>query len=142
MDNKPVASPTVHILVVEDDIHIGRLIGLTMPSLGTPYKFTNVMSAVEALELWKTEPFDLLLTDYNLPGMNGIQLIQHLQKQGISIPIILFTAYDTPELERQIEELDIAAYIPKPFAIDELIETIRMLLPDTIHTESSATPES
>jgi CheY-like chemotaxis protein len=100
------------------------------------------MSAVAALELWKTESFDLLLTDYNLPGMNGIQLIQHLQKQGISIPIILFTAYDTPELERQIEELNIAAYIPKPFAIDELIETMRMLLPDTINTESSATPES
>jgi CheY-like chemotaxis protein len=120
----------VHILVVEDDIHIGRLIGLTMPSLGTPYKFTNVMSAVEALELWKKESFDLLLTDYNLPGMNGLQLIESLQKQGVTIPIVLVTAYDNPELERQAHKLGVAAYIPKPFAIDELIETIRALLPD------------
>ncbi|NJN66072.1 MAG: response regulator [Chloroflexaceae bacterium] len=120
----------VHVLVVEDDIHIGRLIGLTMPALGMPYRFTNVMSAIEALELWKKETFDLLLTDYNLPGMNGLQLIDSLKKQGITSPMILFTAYDTPELERKARNAGVAAYLSKPFAIDELIETIRMLLPE------------
>jgi CheY-like chemotaxis protein len=118
----------VHILVVEDDIHIGRLIGLTMPSLGRPYKFTNVMSGVEALDLWQQNAFDLLLTDYNLPGMNGITLIEKLKEQGAAIPIILFTAYDTPELERAALNLGVSAYMSKPFDIDDLIETIRVLL--------------
>jgi CheY-like chemotaxis protein len=119
----------VRILVVEDDLHIGRLIGLAMPALKVPYRFTNVMSAVEALELWKKEAFDLLLTDYNLPGMNGIQLIETLKREGITIPVILFTAYDSPDIENRARKLGVAAYMAKPFAIDQMIDTIRDLLP-------------
>lgn len=130
MNLEPESDQAVRVLVVEDDIHIGRLIGLTMPALRMPYRFTNVMSAVEALELWKKETFDLLLTDYNLPGMNGLQLIESLKKQGIDAPMILFTAYDTPELERKATRSGVAAYLSKPFAIDELIDTIRRLLPE------------
>lgn len=119
----------VQVLVVEDDIHIGRLIGLAMPALRIPYRFTNVMSAIEALELWKKEAFDLLLTDYNLPGMNGIQLISELKRHGMNVPMVLFTAYGSPEIEREARKAGVAAYLTKPFDIDELIDTIRVLLP-------------
>lgn len=118
----------VHILVVEDDIHIGRLIGLTMPSLGTPYRFTSVISAAQALEIWKKDPFDMLLTDYNLPGMNGLQLIDELKKLGFQIPVVMFTAYATPQLEREARKRGVSAFLNKPFAMDELIDTIRSLL--------------
>lgn len=118
----------VHILVVEDDIHIGRLIGLTMPSLGTPYRFTSVISAAQALEIWKKDPFDMLLTDYNLPGMNGLQLIDELKKFGFQNPVVMFTAYATPQLEREARKRGVSAFLNKPFAMDDLIDTIRSLL--------------
>lgn len=119
---------TVHILVVEDDIQIGRLIGLAMPTLGIPYQFTSAMSAVEALALWKKIPFDLLLTDYNLPGMNGLRMIEELKKQGATVPMILFTAYANARLEREAMLVGVSEYIPKPFDIEYLIDRIRSYL--------------
>lgn len=117
------------ILMVEDDNHIGRIFELSMPALGIPYEFVNVLSAEEALELWARQPFDLLLTDYNLRGMNGLKLIAQLKAQGIQAPMALVTAYDTPEVAREARKLGVAAYIPKPFFTDQVIDTIRRLLP-------------
>jgi CheY-like chemotaxis protein len=132
MSPKSKPGRTVHILVVEDDIHISRLIGLAMPNLGMPYHFNSVISAAQALELWKNDPFDLLLVDYNLPGMNGLQLIADLKQQGVTIPMMLVTAYGTPALERKALELNVAAYISKPFDIVDLIDTIRILLAEHV----------
>jgi two-component system, OmpR family, response regulator len=113
------------ILVVEDDVHIGRLIGLTMPTLGLPYEFASVESATEALNLCRQAPCDLLLTDYHLPDMNGIHLIREMRKRGLYTPTILFTAYD---VEAEARDLGVSAYMLKPFDIDELLNTIRTLL--------------
>lgn len=129
----------IHILVVEDDIHIARLIGLTMPSLGTPYRFTNVMSAAEALDLWKRKSFDLLLTDYNIPGMNGIDLVRTLREQKSEVPIIMTTAFATPEVERKALQAGVTSFFAKPFAIDDLIEHIRLLLSDNENNQENAT---
>ncbi len=119
----------VHILVVEDDIYIGRLIGLALPSLKRPYKFTNVISAGEALDFCDKERFDLLVVDYNLPGMNGLNLVKTLKSRGIHMPTILCTAYPTSDIERQADALTVDAFIPKPFQIEHLLETINALLP-------------
>lgn len=119
----------VHILVVEDDIYIGRLIGLALPSLKRPYKFTNVISAGEALDFCAKETYDLLVVDYNLPGMNGLQLVKTLQSRGLHIPTIVCTAYPTTDIERQANALNVDAFIPKPFQIEDLLETINALLP-------------
>jgi len=86
------AGRAVRILVVEDDISISRLIGLAMPELGIPYVFVGALSAEEGMELWEKEPFDLLLTDYNLPGMRGTELIATLKSRGVTVPMVLFTA--------------------------------------------------
>jgi CheY-like chemotaxis protein len=129
MTSENKKSNAVRVLVVEDDVHIGQLIGLTMPSLGRPYVFMNAMCAAEALELWKQEPYDLLLTDYNLAGMNGIELMITLKEMGATAPMVLFTAYDTPELERQATHVGVAAYLAKPFDIDDMLEIISELLP-------------
>lgn len=120
-------SPVLRILTVEDDSHIGRIIELAMPDLGVPYEFAVALSAEEGLELWQQQPFDVLLTDYNLRGMNGLKLITMLKDQGFNVPMVLITAYDNPQLARQAREVGVSAYIPKPFFIDELVNVIRRL---------------
>ncbi|NTW01192.1 MAG: response regulator [Oscillochloris sp.] len=119
----------IRILLVEDDNHIGRIIELALPELGIPYEFTTVISAEEGLELWAEHPFDVLLTDYNLRGMNGIQLITALRKQGFKVPTLLVTAYDSSDIHREVRNLHIDAYLTKPFFMDDLVDTVRRLLP-------------
>lgn len=119
----------LRILLVEDDNHIGRIIELALPELGLPYEFVTVLSAEEGLELWDAQPFDLLLSDYNLRGMSGLQLIQLLKRRGTTARMVLVTAYDSAEVRREARALELDAYITKPFFMDELVETVRRLLP-------------
>ncbi len=119
----------IRILLVEDDSHIGRIIELSLPELGVPYEFVSAISAEDALEQWHRQPFDMLLTDYNLRGMNGIQLIEELRRQGFRPPTLLVTAYDSSVMRREVRNLRIDAYLPKPFFMDDLVNAVRRLLP-------------
>lgn len=122
----------LRILLVEDDNHIGRIIELALPELGIPYEFVTVLSAEEGLELWEHMPFDLLLTDYNLRGMTGLKLVEILRQQrGVQAPIVLVTAYDSADVRKEARALSIDAYMTKPFFMDELVDTVRRLLPQS-----------
>ncbi|HMQ35137.1 MAG TPA: response regulator [Chloroflexaceae bacterium] len=123
------AQQRLRILLVEDDNHIGRIIELALPELGVPYEFVTALSAEEGLELWDQQPFDLLLTDYNLRGMTGLKLVELLRQRGAQAPIVLVTAYDSDALRKESRALDIDAYLTKPFFMDDLVETVRGLLP-------------
>lgn len=129
MSAYPGPDHKTRILLVEDDSHIGRIIEMALPELGQPYEFISVISAEEGLDLWNERPFDVLLTDYNLRGMNGLQLVQELRKQGHRVPTLLVTAYDSAELRRDVRNLNIDAYLTKPFFMDELVDIVRRLLP-------------
>lgn len=118
----------LRILLVEDDNHIGRIIELALPELNIPYEFVSVLSAEEGLRLWQERPFDLLLTDYNLRGMTGLRLVEMLKEEGATAPMVLVTAYDSAELRREAASL-VDQYMTKPFFMDELVETVRRLLP-------------
>jgi two-component system, OmpR family, response regulator len=125
----------LRILLVEDDNHIGRIIELALPELGIPYEFVAVLSAEEALELWAQEPFDLLLTDYNLRGMTGLKLVEILKQRGDYAPTLLVTAYDSSEMRREARNVGVDAYVTKPFFMDELVGTVRQLIPATTSRE-------
>ena len=125
-----MAEPTVaRILIVEDDSHISRIMQLAMPELDLPHSVDTALSAEEGLELWHAQPYDLLLTDYNLRGMNGLKLIATLRAEHTTSPMILFTAYDTPQILREARALGVAAYLPKPFFMDDMLATVRAHLP-------------
>lgn len=119
----------VRILLVEDDNNIGRIIEFAMRGLGIPYEFVSVLSAEEGLERWREQPFDLLITDYNLRGMNGVRLIKELHAQGYYPPTLIVTAYDSAEVRNAAAEAAVDGYMTKPFFIDELIERIKRMIP-------------
>ncbi len=129
MSSNPQTAQPVRILLVEDDHHIGRIIELAMQGIGIPYEFVSVLSAEEALERWKVQPFDLLISDYNLRGMNGVRLVKTLREQGYHPITLIVTAYDSAEVRQAVAEAAIDSYMTKPFFIDELIERIKQLLP-------------
>src|SRR6478672_5732823 len=106
-------TPPFRILMVEDDGTIAHLISIAMHTLDVPYQLDQAFSAEEGLELWHKQPYDLLLTDYNLRGMHGIALIETLKGEGFGAPMVLFTAYDTPRIRKEAEQAGVAAFISK-----------------------------
>lgn len=124
-----ISTNPCRILIVEDDSSIAHLIKLWMRDLGVPHHLDQASSAEEGLELWSRQPYDLLLTDYNLRGMTGLAMITTLKQQGVLAPMILFTAYDTPQLRKAARLAGVAEFIAKPFFFDQFIEIARSFLP-------------
>lgn len=119
----------LRILLVEDDGSIGSIIKLSLRTLGMPHQLDHAYSAEEGRELWSAQPYDLLLTDYNLRGQSGLDLINDLKREGETAPMMLFTAYDTPQLRKAAEAARVAAYVAKPFFLDQFVEIVRANLP-------------
>ncbi len=113
------------ILIIEDEEKIARFIELELEYEG--YKVKKALDGREGLALVKAQPFDLILLDIMLPGLNGIEVLRRI-RQFSDIPVILLTARDT--VVDKVTGLDGGAddYITKPFAIEELLARIRVAL--------------
>lgn len=113
------------ILIIEDEEKLARFVELELGYEG--YKVEKALEGREGLALVKAQPFDLILLDIMLPGLNGIEVLRRI-RQFSDVPIILLTARDT--VVDKVTGLDTGAddYITKPFAIEELLARIRVAL--------------
>lgn len=128
------------ILLIEDDSMIASVIALGMRTLGAPYLLDTAYSAEEALDLFEQHAYDLVMSDYNLRGMNGLSLLTSIRQRKPDTPTVLFTAYDTPQLQRQAREAGINDYIAKPFLIEDFVNLARNLLPIAANAIGARTP--
>jgi len=113
------------ILVVEDEINIRESI---FAFLSEKFDVTTVENAEKAIDLFKNQYFDLLISDVRLPGMNGIDLVKRFKELFPDSPIIVITAFFS--LQSAIDAMKSGAneYIPKPFSLDELLLKVENLL--------------
>ena len=81
-------------------------------------------------------PVPLVITDYNMPGMNGLQLTDAIKETSPDTRVVLITAYATPELEKRAREHRVDHYLPKPFPLDRLEQIVR----DPVTPVASITP--
>lgn len=116
----------MRILVAEDDTHLG-------PSLkkgleGNHYAVDLALEGDEALSFGLTVPYDLIILDVLLPGLNGFDICRKLRNQGKKTPILFLTALDG--IDDRVNGLDLGAddYLMKPFAFRELEARVRALL--------------
>lgn len=123
------ARQPLRILLIEDDSMIASIIALGMRTLGAPYLLDTAYSAEEGLDLFDENVYDLVMSDYNLRGMNGLSLLTTIRQRKPDVPTVLFTAYDTPQLQRQAREAGVNDYIAKPFLIEDFVNLARNLLP-------------
>ncbi len=124
-----MTSRTLRILLVEDDGSIARVIAIAMRDLGLPYHLDQAFSAEEGIELWDQQPYDLVLTDYNLRGTSGVHMIAELQARGAAVPTLLFTAYDDAKVRKEAKAVNVTRFVTKPFVIEEFVRVARELLP-------------
>jgi two-component system response regulator ArlR len=113
------------ILIIEDEEKLARFLELELEYEG--YQIEKAFDGREGLALAKACPFDLILLDIMLPGINGIEVLRRI-RQFSQVPVILLTARDT--VVDKVTGLDSGAddYVTKPFAIEELLARIRTSL--------------
>jgi two-component system, response regulator, stage 0 sporulation protein F len=122
----PVANPA--IILVDDDPDILRLLSLIITSLATSHTILTCPDGDGALEQAMQQPTPLIITDYNLPGMNGLQLTAALKARAPATRVVLISGYISPDLERRARDRAVDYLVRKPFQIDPLIEIVQAAL--------------
>ena len=122
----PVANPA--ILLVDDDPEILHLLRLIIKSLAAGYTIRTCTHGDMALEQAMQQPTPLIITDYNLPGMNGLQLTAALKARAPATRVVLISANLSPDLERRARDRDVDYLVPKPFHVDRLIQIVQAAL--------------
>ncbi|WP_282371769.1 response regulator transcription factor [Pseudomonas sp. PS02290] len=121
----PASIHRPHILAIEDDVVLGAFVHDQLDRCG--FQVTWCQNGAEGLACAQREPFDVVLMDILLPGMNGLDILTHLRRRH-TVPIILMSALGA-EADR-ITGFQNGAddYLPKPFSVDELRVRIEAIL--------------
>ena len=116
----------MRILVIEDEVKIAQFIKRGLKEEGYAVDVAN--DGEEGHFLLSSNEYDAIILDLMLPKIDGLALCRTLRKEGNQTPIIMLTAKDT--VKDKVKGLDSGAddYLPKPFAFEELLARLRVLL--------------
>lgn len=114
---------TAHILVVEDETKLARFIELELSYEG--YQITVANDGLAGLTAARDSNPDLIILDWMMPGLSGLEVCRRLRTTGSKTPVILLTAKD--DISDRVAGLDAGAddYVTKPFSIEELLARVR-----------------
>jgi two-component system, OmpR family, alkaline phosphatase synthesis response regulator PhoP len=116
------------VLIVDDEIHIVHVVAIKLRNNG--YEVITANNGAEAYELACTENPDIIVTDYQMPVMSGIELIQKLREneQTKDLPVIMLTARSFAISKEQQECMKISGCLSKPFSPRELLGNVEDIL--------------
>lgn len=114
----------MHILIVEDETGIIQFLQQGLEEEG--YTITTAFDGLKGFELSQKENFDLILLDWMLPKMTGVELCKAIRLKNSKTPILFLTAKDTVQETIEGLKADANDYIKKPFNFDELVERIKI----------------
>ena len=116
------------ILAVDDEAHILHVVSLKLKNAG--YTVLTAKDAEEALEVAAASQVDLLITDYQMPGLSGLELAKKLHSEPgkRSIPAMLLTAHGLALDQVELAQSGITVCLSKPFSPRDLLEKVHQLL--------------
>ena len=118
--------PRARILYVDDEPLLRRLGELALVRMGH-----DVDTAADGAEGWDAlqhAHYNLLITDHSMPGLTGLELSSNARVAGMRLPIMMTSGSISAMQDTAWAQLDIAAFLPKPFAFDALVETVERVL--------------
>jgi DNA-binding NtrC family response regulator len=115
-----------HILIVEDEPSMSWALAEGLSEDG--FTIDTFRTAEEAFSWLEKSRSDLVISDLRLPGMSGLDLARKLQRGRHAQPVIIVTAYGTPEVLRDLHRAGVSDCFPKPFPIDMLRRSVRRAL--------------
>jgi DNA-binding response OmpR family regulator len=126
-------SPRSKILVVDDDACIRRLLS---SMLGRQFEVIVAMDAVGAVSSARRERPDLVILDFGLPAGNGAVVLERLRAIPAlaTTPVLMISGWSSPWSWEGLIDMDVVAFLPKPFARDQLLDEVcRALGTDRVH---------
>jgi DNA-binding NtrC family response regulator len=115
-----------HLLIVDDDAS-------TLASLARAFRLAGHEATVcdnanRALELVKSQPFDMMLSDVVMPGKDGIALLEELRNLGVTLPVVMISGQANIEMAVRATRLGAADFLEKPLSTDKLLLTVDNVL--------------
>ena len=123
------------ILIVDDEKKVAFFLQESLEELGDNYEVVSAETAEEALQQIESNPFDLIITDLRMPGINGLELMKRVRAISPKTRTILITAYGSDEVEAEARRLQAYSYFTKPFHIEDFMETVQEALKDMVVSE-------
>lgn len=116
------------VLIADDSESIRELVGITLENEGYEVKRAN--DGLEALNILKDEKVNLVITDLNMPNMDGIALTEMLRRDSskAGLPILLLTTESQASKKDEAKKAGATGWIVKPFAQDKLISIVKKVL--------------
>ena len=117
------------ILTVDDSVTVLKVLSGTLEKAG--YQVFEAKDGCEALSKLDNCQVDMLVTDLNMPNMNGIDLIRQVRNLPGNrfMPIIMLTSENQPELKKAGKEAGASGWVTKPFSPSSLLSVVRMVCP-------------
>jgi two-component system chemotaxis response regulator CheY len=116
------------ILAVDDSPSVRQMVKLTLSGAG--YDIVEAGDGAEGLSKARASTLDMVVTDLNMPVMNGLGLIRELRKLPAyrGVPILFLTTESDPEMKQQAKAAGATGWITKPFQQDQLVAIVRKVL--------------
>jgi FixJ family two-component response regulator len=114
------------ICIVDDDDDVRESISSFFRSVGL--RVEGFGAAETFLQSPALSRADCLITDLHMPGMDGLGLHRELRRRGVEIPVIVMTAYSTPEARAEAKDLGAAAFVDKPVDPEILLNDVESIL--------------
>lgn len=124
--------PEVHALIVDDSSVMRKIVERSLRQAGVESLVVlEAGSGVEGLEVLKSKRVDLVLSDINMPAMDGLEFVRQLRKQHLAegVPVVMITTESSEEHVKQAIEAGAIGYIRKPFTADQVKQKVLSLLP-------------
>lgn len=119
---------TARILTVDDSASVRMTTKIALTNAG--YSVAEAVDGADGLSKAKSEPFDLVVTDLNMPNMNGLEMIEELRKSPAhtGLPIIFLTTESDGGLKTRAKAAGATGWMTKPFDPEQLVKIVRKVL--------------
>ena len=128
------------ILIIDDDPHFLRILQRILSTEN--FVVTATSNSCDAIELLRSNNFELIICDLRMPECDGLNILQDLRSTGNEIPVIILTAYG--EVDTYLEAMNAGAteYLNKPIKSDELVHVVRNCLRKSNHRRNHKRPDN
>lgn len=119
---------SANILTVDDSASIRMTTRIALTNAG--YKVTEAVDGIDGLQKMKTGSFDLIVTDLNMPNMDGLTMIRNLRQMPayMGTPVIFLTTESDGDIKQQAKAAGATGWLTKPFDADNLTKIARKVL--------------
>lgn len=117
-----------HIMVVDDSAFVRKLVANELQKAGICTTICNAADGAMALTLYKKRKYDLILLDWEMPGMSGIEVLRKIRQRDTTTPIIMITG--NTEIDQMVEAFDagVTNFVPKPFRENDLVDKVKQVM--------------